>query len=780
MFNCAISLPSLRMRAIHGRGANAERFQQHRIFLSFLAQKDGKESMEDWANFEDIHPVIYIAWCNELFQLICGVLRTHRRHDRMTQQAEHSTVPYGCDSGLFKVWNVSQNEAYRVESLESRLVPYTRISLVFIAPVANTLELAVSAGVSNKPSAASVIPDLVRSVVLMLIRNAFQLVFSIQEILSNCQTSLNSYWPNGGDRGSHGFLFGIWKAWIGRICRKKLSPGRIPYSPTTLKKVLVLLCLAATTVLSVSPAEASVLQASSNDLRDNVQNGTEPCFEYFPTENLFRMKCPILNWNDNGYDGNAYISLHANEVFDGKGNIIELNGNVEDFHGLFKIVDDDIQSFDAVPLITNVHVKNGKTAKGGGFIVQAEQRYFIVDSCSSTGNITNNLAGGICGEKAGKDGGYVKILKSYSTGRIKGSKGGGIAGARVGYIGGTVKITQCYSTGTIEAPSAGGICADSASRENGHVYISESYSTGDINGDFSGGIVGEGAAVQNGEVNITDSYTRGDINGKKAGGITGTNTGGWNDDATGNVFITNTYASGAVIPSSVPSAGGLIGTIDDSARGVVEVLYSVYHGDNAVDKNIVDSNNAENNVLCTRGNSGNLSDIRGQLYHYAGTQRWHNKIWAVNGSDSLPILRFQLMHHSSNLEPSPSPSPAVSSSRISSPSTSTPSTPTDTQKLTPTVVPSQSPGVSATKRTSELESSPSPITSISSSRSSSPSTSTSNTPTDTPRLTPAVAPSQPPAVSATKRTLPVQLSRKSIKQVVKRKPNTSKRGYRMR
>ena len=59
----------------------------------------------------------------------------------------------------------------------------------------------------------------------------------------------------------------------------------------------------------------------------------------------------------------------------------------------------------------------------------------------------------------------------------------------------------------------------------------------------------------------------------------------------------------------------------------------------------------------TFGNSGNLDEIRRQLYHYNGTKQWSNDIWVVNGTNSLPILRFQ---------PPPSPSPKPSQAPTSS------------------------------------------------------------------------------------------------------------------
>jgi hypothetical protein len=67
----------------------------------------------------------------------------------------------------------------------------------------------------------------------------------------------------------------------------------------------------------------------------------------------------------------------------GKG-VIDLAG-LDTFKGLFT-VETDVESFAEAPLIRNVHVKNGKTAEDGGFIVQyttSENAGNIVwDKCS--------------------------------------------------------------------------------------------------------------------------------------------------------------------------------------------------------------------------------------------------------------------------------------------------------------------------------------------------------------------------------------------------------------
>eukprot|EP01138_Halocafeteria_seosinensis_P004341 gb/GECG01004441.1/.p1 GENE.gb/GECG01004441.1/~~gb/GECG01004441.1/.p1 ORF type:complete len:965 (+),score=116.82 gb/GECG01004441.1/:1-2895(+) len=501
---------------------------------------------------------------------------------------------------------------------------------------------------------------------------------------------------------------------------KRRKPDTVHSGMTDLGRVVISISLF--TVLVKEAAGANV------DLRANIQEGKEPCFQYFPNKNLFRMNCSILNWEEQGYGDDTHISLEVKETFDGggsQGNIIDLKG-IEDFYGLFTVAKDgeNIASLNEAPLIRHVHVKHGTTASSGGFVIRKYQKYFIVDSCSATGDITDS-AGGICGHMVGHNEGHIKISHSYSTGTIKGSLAGGITGDDTGYDHGTVNITQCYSTGTIKGGKSGGTCGRDAARAHGHVYITQSYSTGNIIGSHSGGIVGDDVAHEYGDLHIIDCYTRGNIRGSLAGGITGESAGGYNDvqEATGDIYIINTYASGAV---NRDDAGGLIGDIDGSTRGVIKVHYSVYN-DRGGAGQIVGRN--QGNVLETVGISGNLDDIRGQLYHHGGVQQWDNEAWAVNGRDALPILRFQLV------DPTPTPSPSTTSAATPTPST----TPSKTSTL------SSSPSRSVTPTPSF-----SPTTSASSSKTPSASVSPSQTPTSTATPSPTASLSTTPSSSSSR------------------------------
>eukprot|EP01138_Halocafeteria_seosinensis_P000617 gb/GECG01000632.1/.p1 GENE.gb/GECG01000632.1/~~gb/GECG01000632.1/.p1 ORF type:complete len:2178 (+),score=195.34 gb/GECG01000632.1/:1-6534(+) len=428
--------------------------------------------------------------------------------------------------------------------------------------------------------------------------------------------------------------------------------------------------------------------SSDLDLRGSIKQGREPCFQYFPDKDLFRMTCSVVIWAAYGYDADTCIFLAPNETFEGgEGNVIEL-GEIDNFRGFIRIIEDGygIESFDEAPLIRNVHVKNGTTAPGAGFIVRQDQRYFSVETCSSTGNI-GERGGGICGRDAGHHEGQVKIANSYSEGIIQGNKAGGIAGFGLGIHGGTANIAQCYSTGPIQGAESGGICGQYAGVDSGLVYMAQSYSLGRIAGEESGGIAGAGSALDFGEVYITNCYSRGDIGGGLAGGITGQDTGGWGSVAGGSVNITNTYASGAV---NANQAGGLIGNTGEEALIGIHVQYSVYNGSNGA--NVVGGGDSSN-ALHQEGISASLDTIRGALYNDAGTWRWDQHIWALNGSDELVILRFQL--HQTPCKhcetPTKAPTPCMTPTETPTPCKTPRKTPTPYMTPTKTPTPSKTP-----------------------------------------------------------------------------------------
>ena len=73
--------------------------------------------------------------------------------------------------------------------------------------------------------------------------------------------------------------------------------------------------------------------------------------------------------------------------------------------------------------------------------------------------------------------------------------------------------------------------------------------------------------------------------------------------------------------------------------GQLEVKFCVHKGEQMVGDDshlFIDGNHM------VYGNSDDLHDIQGQLYHYMGVQKWDSGTWAPRGTDGLPVLRFQL------------------------------------------------------------------------------------------------------------------------------------------
>ena len=198
--------------------------------------------------------------------------------------------------------------------------------------------------------------------------------------------------------------------------------------------------------------------------------------------------------------------------------------------------------------VENIHVAslgNTTLAINAGWVCQS---YFgkgvsdvSIDNCSSSGDISGQGAGGICGSNAKN----VEVSNCYSSGNI-GESAGGICGGFTGANSGTVNISKSYSSGNI-GESAGGICGASAGANSGTVNISNSYSSGNI-GESAGGICGAGAGANSGIVNISKSYSSGNI-GENGGGICGASAGA----DSGTVNITNVYSLYA------NGTGGMVG-----------------------------------------------------------------------------------------------------------------------------------------------------------------------------------------------------------------------------
>eukprot|EP01138_Halocafeteria_seosinensis_P002209 gb/GECG01002261.1/.p1 GENE.gb/GECG01002261.1/~~gb/GECG01002261.1/.p1 ORF type:complete len:571 (+),score=55.20 gb/GECG01002261.1/:1-1713(+) len=408
----------------------------------------------------------------------------------------------------------------------------------------------------------------------------------------------------------------------------------------------------------------SALCAAGFDLRSKETDCIE-VDESEPSRPVLRQTCTI-HWEADGYDNTAYVKLRANETFDGGGFTINLT-NVENFDGLFK-VSNDVQSFAHAPLIKNVHTVNGSTAKYGAFIVQPYHRFFEVNYCAnvngelagedsaaiaasnsgfngrvlikhsySTGIVTGKGAGGIIGHAAGEDGGVVDILNCSSTGNMLAEDVGGITGDNAGTRGGNVHITQCFSTGDIGGVGSGGIVG-CCGANSGMVHVSECYTSGDVTANEAGGIIGLGAAQFGGNVNIKDSYTTGlvKLHTTKTGGICGSQTA----RNQGTVSINNVYMLSSM------GRTFLIGAIHtNSEAGKVKVQHAVHNTTDGQTSATSIVAQGDLSVLEQKGNSGELANIRGQLYQPAGdknasgTYSWSDEIWFIPNSDDFPQLR---------------------------------------------------------------------------------------------------------------------------------------------
>ena len=403
-----------------------------------------------------------------------------------------------------------------------------------------------------------------------------------------------------------------------------------------------------------------------SERREDIINGQVNCIDYDNNDGhgVFSLVCPEFDLrNNNDFTNSDYITLEKNEVFEGNDNQVLLPSG--EYEGLFKISEYGAaapSSLEDAPVIRHLYMTGGRTATNGGFLIQKEQKHFIVDSCSSTGIILGSGSGGVCGSQCSGD---ILITNCSSSGTI-GHNAGGIAGQDVGLNGNddnaNVTITLCHSEGVISGASSGGICGNQAGR-NGHLVITKSYSTGRIGsaqftgrvggvcggsaasnnglvkidqcysegpilGESSGGIVGRMAGSQNGVVHITNSYSRGEISGNNyAGGIAGYRAGA----SDGTVLIANVYASGEV---TGPNAGGIIGYIDADAKEI-KITMSVHN-----DGPIVFDNKAGGGILTTEKNSGNFDKIDGTIYCYENDECWDETIWNAVPYH-LPYLQFR-------------------------------------------------------------------------------------------------------------------------------------------
>eukprot|EP01138_Halocafeteria_seosinensis_P014340 gb/GECG01014641.1/.p1 GENE.gb/GECG01014641.1/~~gb/GECG01014641.1/.p1 ORF type:complete len:1200 (+),score=146.13 gb/GECG01014641.1/:1-3600(+) len=340
-----------------------------------------------------------------------------------------------------------------------------------------------------------------------------------------------------------------------RASKQKRKTARMP----VIVPIGLVVAMAVTTTTTMTMMIMTTEVAAGIDLRGSITGGTDdqnkpPCIDYDSQNRYFELTCDI-GWKDSNYGNDNFITLYENEVFDGNHYTINLTG-FNEFQGLFEFQNEpkdgrsgDIPSFMLAPVIRNLHVRNGATSTSGGFIVRTQQKFFIVESCSSSGIIKG---GGICGDYSGLNGGQIKITNSSSTGEVSGEGAGGIAGKHVGHNGGTVNITDCYSTGNMEI-DAGGICGKFAGDVKGQIFITNCHSEGHMQGDGSGGIGGAKAAFNESRLVVGECSSTGEIVGRGSGGIIGIDAA----QVGGILRITMSHSMGKVYGQN---AGGLCGS----------------------------------------------------------------------------------------------------------------------------------------------------------------------------------------------------------------------------
>eukprot|EP01138_Halocafeteria_seosinensis_P009724 gb/GECG01009935.1/.p1 GENE.gb/GECG01009935.1/~~gb/GECG01009935.1/.p1 ORF type:complete len:266 (+),score=24.86 gb/GECG01009935.1/:1-798(+) len=234
---------------------------------------------------------------------------------------------------------------------------------------------------------------------------------------------------------------------------------------TLLERIALVFCL------TISHTSAS--KEEGEDLRESIRAGLEPCFRHSQSTleraPRFEMNCSRMYWKASGYNGSTFISLKANEEFDGHNGEIDLEG-INGFQGLIAVENDNVTSFKDAPLIHRVHIRSGSTSTSGGFIVREKAQFVEVDACSSSGIVNGSTrppspaisGGGICGRLCGLNG-EILISNCSSTGVVQGVKSGGITGDRLGEQG-HATVVDCFATGNLEGINSGGICGQYCGR----------------------------------------------------------------------------------------------------------------------------------------------------------------------------------------------------------------------------------------------------------------------------------------------------------------------------
>ena len=295
--------------------------------------------------------------------------------------------------------------------------------------------------------------------------------------------------------------------------------------------------------LSTTISTSGILKQNGTDIQFSSDNGTTWSTIEFSSYGATISSGVTLTLSTNLTISSIYqyfTIAGTGIVFDGSGNTITVS-NTAYYPGLINCTK---SSFSAT--IKNLGVlSSGSTtlAAFGGWVVQAATANGIntgiaVNTCYSTGAISNTYCGGIFGYY-----GDGSATNCYSTGAINNTYGGGIYGCSS-----RGNATNCYSTGAISGNGVGGIYGNGCSGN-----ATNCYSTGAISNDC-GGIYGStctGAA--------TYCYSTGAITTTTGGGIYGLN---------GSGNANRCYSTGLLTSSS----GGCI--YGSSSTGIPSYCYS--------------------------------------------------------------------------------------------------------------------------------------------------------------------------------------------------------------
>jgi hypothetical protein len=250
-----------------------------------------------------------------------------------------------------------------------------------------------------------------------------------------------------------------------------------------------------------------------------------------------------------GWNTTDFIQLQANQVFDGQGYSIDLDG-ISNWYGLFSTSGTSIETGS---IVKNLGILNGTLVNNGGYIIRTEQKFFTVNNCYSTGIINGEGSGGIVGFKCSNNNGYLKVEKCYSIGDITGLYAGGIVGADSVWYGGTCEINDCYSNGNIDGDNTGGIIGNAAAAfsTNSICNINNCYSSGSItNTTNTGGITALNPGYDGATCNVTNCYSA-----RRSGNIT-------NGSSVGSTPMDGNYDISILSSTNIGELGSAYGPSD--------------------------------------------------------------------------------------------------------------------------------------------------------------------------------------------------------------------------